>query len=450
MSSLANVAYQECINPKCRAQFDCGQSIFKCPKCGELLDIKYDWDRIAVPKKMSDFAARWAGRNKPLDYSGVWRFRELINFCDDKNKITIGEGQTILQPNCGLAEHLGMKPDCLFLQYEGLNPSGSFKDNGMTAAFSHAKMVGAKSSACASTGNTSASVALYAAMCGLKCVVFIGSGRIAFGKLSQAMDYGAHTIQIKGDFDDCMRQVQAVCTELGLYLLNSLNPFRLEGQKTIMYRIIEQMGWEVPDWIIVPGGNLGNSSAFGKAFAELKELGLIKKVPRMAVINAAGANTLADLVNNKKLAWNGGNVDQAVIDAYYADLTARKYSPHTCASAIEISRPVNLKKCLRAIEVTNGLVRAVDDAKICDAKALVGKFGFGCEPASAASVAGLELLLAEGVIAKNERVACVITGHALKDPNVTVNYHKDKQGKWSNPPVECPNDLAKIIELIKN
>jgi len=449
MSKLTAVAYQECINPNCRAQFDCAQSIFKCPKCGELLDIKYNWDKIAVPKKLSDFAARWSSRNKPLDYSGVWRFREMINFCDDKYKVTIGEGQTVLQQNCGLAEQLGMKPDCLFLQYEGLNPSGSFKDNGMTAAFSHAKMVGAKSSACASTGNTSASVALYAAMCGLKCVVFIGSGRIAFGKLSQAMDYGAHTIQIQGDFDDCMKQVQDVCTELGLYLLNSLNPFRLEGQKTIMYRIIEQMGWEIPDWIIVPGGNLGNSSAFGKAFAELKELGLIKKVPRMAIINAAGANTLTDMVNNKKLTWNGGNVNQAVIDAYYADLTARKYSPHTCASAIEISRPVNLKKCLRALEVTNGIVRAVDDAKICDAKALVGKYGFGCEPASAASVAGLELLLAEGVIGKNERVACVLTGHTLKDPNVTVNYHKEKQGKWSNPPVECPNDLAKIIELIK-
>ncbi len=199
-----------------------------------------------------------------------------------------------------------MKPDCLFLQYEGLNPSGSFKDNGMTAAFSHAMMVGAKSCACASTGNTSASVALYAQSCGLKCTVFIGSGRIAFGKLSQAMDYGAQTIQIQGDFDDCMKQVQDVCTELGLYLLNSLNPFRLEGQKTIMYRIIEALGWQVPDWIVVPGGNLGNSSAFGKAFVELKQLGLIDRIPRLAIINATGADTLTDLVNNKKLAWNGG------------------------------------------------------------------------------------------------------------------------------------------------
>ncbi|HQA90625.1 MAG TPA: threonine synthase, partial [Sedimentisphaerales bacterium] len=303
---MADVAFQRCINPACGAEFDCGQAIFKCPKCGDLLDAQYDWDRVPVPGRLSEFGKRWATRDRRLDFSGVWRFRELLDFCPDEYKVTIGEGQTILQQNRQIAEHLGMKPDALHLQYEGLNPSGSFKDNGMTAAFSHAMMVGATSCACASTGNTSASVALYAHSCGLKCTVFIGSGRIAFGKLSQAMDYGAQTIQIQGDFDDCMRQVQAVCTELGLYLLNSLNPFRLEGQKTIMYRIIEALGWEVPDWIVVPGGNLGNSSAFGKAFLELKQLGLIDRVPRMAIINATGADTLTDLVNNKKLVWNGG------------------------------------------------------------------------------------------------------------------------------------------------
>lgn len=442
-------AFQKCINPACGCEFDCTESFFKCPKCGDLLDIKYNWENIKLPKKMSDFAKRWKTKQKPLDFSGVWRFRELLNFCPDKYKVSIGEGQTILQQNCAIAKHLGMNADCLYLQYEGLNPSGSFKDNGMTAAFSHAMMVGAKSCACASTGNTSASVALYAHHCGLKCTVFIGSGRIAFGKLSQAMDYGAQTIQIHGDFDDCMKQVQDVCTKLGLYLLNSLNPFRLEGQKTIMFRIIEQLGWQVPDWIIVPGGNLGNSSSFGKAFAELKELGLIDRIPRMAIINASGADTLTDLVNNKKLKWNNGNVDNAIIKNYYADLTARKYSPHTCASAIEISRPVNLKKCLRALDVCNGVVLAVTDQEICDAKALIGKYGLGCEPASAATIAGLKHLLANGTVAKDQRVACVLTGHVLKDPNVTVNYHKDKQGEFSNPPVEVPNDLDKIIELIK-
>jgi len=447
--AMRDVAFQKCINPGCAAEFDCGQSLFKCPHCGDLLDIQYNWDKVAVPKKLRDFAKRWATRDKPLDFSGVWRFRNLLDFCPDKHKVTIGEGQTILQQNRAIAEHLGMKPDGLFLQYEGLNPSGSFKDNGMAAAFSHAGMVGATSCACASTGNTSASVALYAHSCGLKCTVFIGSGRIAFGKLSQAMDYGAQTIQIKGDFDDCMRQVQAVCTELGLYLLNSLNPFRLEGQKTIMYRIIEALGWDVPDWIVVPGGNLGNSSAFGKAFLELRQLGLIDRVPRLAIINATGANTLTDLVNNKKLIWDNGQVNQKIIDDYYADLTARHFSPHTCASAIEISRPVNLKKCLRAIDVCKGIVRAVTDQEICDAKALIGKYGLGCEPASAATIAGLKNLLAEGIIAKDERIACVLTGHILKDPNVTVDYHKERQGLFSNPPIEAPNDLDAIIKLIR-
>ena len=447
--AITEAAYQKCINPDCGAEFDCGQAMFKCPNCGELLDARYNWDKIAVPGKLSEFGKRWASRDKRLDLSGVWRFRELLNFCPDEHKVTIGEGQTILQQNDAVAEYVDMKPGRLFLQYEGLNPSGSFKDNGMSAAFSHAMMVGAKSCACALTGNTSASVALYAHSCGLKCTVFVGSGRIAFGKLSQAMDYGAQTIQIRGDFDDCMRQVQDVCTKLGLYLLNSLNPFRLEGQKTIMYRIIEQLGWELPDWIIVPGGNLGNSSAFGKAFGELKELGLIKRIPRMAIINATGADTLTDLVNNKNLVWNDSKVEQKIIDDYYADLTARNFSPHTCASAIEISRPVNLKKCLRAIDICDGIVRAVSDEEICDAKAIIGKWGLGCEPASAATIAGLKHLRTEGIVGADERVACVLTGHLLKDPNVTVNYHKDKLGEFSNPPIEAPNDLDAIIKLIR-
>ena len=443
-----NTAFQKCINPDCGAEFDCGKALFKCPTCGELLDAQYNWDKMKVPAKLSDFEKSWANRSNPLDFSGVWRFRDLLNFCDDKYKITIGEGQTILQQNDAVAKYADVKPGRLYLQYEGLNPSGSFKDNGMAAAFSHAKMVGATSCACASTGNTSASVALYAHSCGMKATVFIGSGRIAFGKLSQAMDYGAQTIQILGDFDDCMRQVQQVCTKLGLYLLNSLNPFRLEGQKTIMYRIIEGLGWDVPDWIVVPGGNLGNSSAFGKAFYELKQLGLINQIPRMAIINATGADTLTDLINNKKLTWNNGKVDQDIIDNYYADLTARSFSPHTCASAIEISRPVNLKKCLRSIDICNGIVRAVTDEEILDAKAIIGNHGLGCEPASAATIAGLRNLRAEGVIAADERIACVLTGHPLKDPNVTVDYHKENQGKFSNPPIEAPNDIDEIIKLI--
>ena len=444
-----DLAFQQCINPQCGSEFDSRQVLFKCPQCGDLLDIRYNWEAIEVPKKLSDFANRWTTRSNRLDFSGVWRFRELISFCADEHKVSVGEGQTLLQPACGLAQDLGMNPRSLFLQYEGMNPSGSFKDNGMTAAFSHATMVGATASACASTGNTSASMALYGHACAIKATIFIGEGKIAFGKLSQAMDYGGHTIQIAGDFDDCMRQVQDVCTELNIYLVNSLNPFRLEGQKTIMLRIIEGLGWEVPDWIIVPGGNLGNSSSFGKAFAELKALGLIDRVPRLAVINATGANTLTELVNDKGLRWNNGDVDQQVIEAYYANLDATNYRADTIASAIEISRPVNLKKCLRALDVCDGVVLDVTDEEILDAKAQIGAYGLGCEPASAATIAGLKHLLAEGTIDKDARTACVLTGHLLKDPDATVNYHSKMGREFSNPPVQVENDLQKIIALMK-
>ncbi len=194
-----------------------------------------------------------------------------------------------------------------------MNPSGSFKDNGMAAAFSHARLVGATKAACASTGNTSASLALYASVTRLmRAVIFIGSGKISYGKLSQALDYGALTVQIAGDFDDAMARVQEVSQRLGIYLVNSVNPFRLEGQKTIMFRVLESLGWEVPDWIVCPGGNLGNSSAFGKAFHELHELGLIDRIPRLAVINADGADTLYQLVEQRGLRWNDGRPNMEI------------------------------------------------------------------------------------------------------------------------------------------
>jgi len=441
--------YQQCFNPDCQAVYGVDEAMFACPACGDLLDVRYEWDRLEVPPSLAWFEQRWARRDCPLDFSGVWRFRELLPFCEDEHRITVGEGQTILQQNDGVGGYVGSEGGRVYLQYEGLNPSGSFKDNGMTGAFSHAKLVGARHAACASTGNTSASVALYAHSCGMKCTVFIGSGRIAYGKLSQALDFGAHTIQIQGDFDDCMRRVQQVCRERNLYLVNSLNPFRLEGQKTIMYRVLEALRWEVPDWIVVPGGNLGNSSAFGKAFGELKELGLIDRVPRLAVINATGANTLFDLYENQSIRYKDGRVDEAAIDGYYAKLNAEGFRPNTVATAIEISRPVNLKKCLRALSICNGVVREVSDEDILHAKAAVGRYGLGCEPASGASVAGLKLLRQQGVIGADERVVCILTGHQLKDPNVTVRYHSEMEAELSNRPVEVPNEMSAIIEALE-
>lgn len=463
MAPPADFAYQTSISPDCQTRYSTGQVLTVCPESHDLLDVRYDWDKIPVPKSLKEFERRWSTRYNPLDYSGVWRFRELLPFAPDDQIVTIGEGQTYLQKADQVGRYVGMKPGQLFLQYEGLNPSGSFKDNGMTAASTHARMVGAKMTACASTGNTSASLAIYAGVSGLfRCLVFVGSGKIAYGKLSQALDYGAVTIQIAGDFDDALEQVRAVCEKSNIYLCNSVNPFRLEGQKSIMYRVLEGLGWEVPDWIVVPGGNLGNSSAFGKAFLELKELGLIDRIPRLAVINAAGANTLYELYEKQGLRWNGGRPQQELVDSFYQDMTARNRRADTLASAIEINRPVNLKKCLRALDACNGVVREVDDAVILDAKAQIGAGGFGCEPASGASVAGAKLLREQGVIAPSDRVVCILTGHQLKDPTATVGYHSapevdearklEKRGivkrPFQNAPIAVANDIDRILEVI--
>lgn len=398
-----------------------------------------------------------------MRHSGVWRFHELLPFAGAELLVTVGEGQTVLQQSDGVGTYVGLQPGRLHLEYEGLNPSGSFKDNGMSAAFTHARLTGASRAACASTGNTSASLAMYSAVTRLmKAVIFIGSGKISYGKLSQALDYGALTVQIEGDFDDAMARVQEVSRELGIYLVNSVNPFRLEGQKTIMFRVLEAFGWEPPDWIVVPGGNLGNSSAFGKAFAELAKLGLIKRVPRLAVINAAGADTLYELYDRRGLRWNGGRTDMQLVADYYRELDDKHKKASTIASAIEINRPVNLRKCIRALEVCDGVVRQVTDQDILDAKAQVGAGGFGCEPASAASVAGAKLLVREGVIGADERVVCVLTGHQLKDPTATVAYHTADQehfqkvlgsrgvqnAAFANHAIAVPNDLKQIIQAI--
>lgn len=459
-----DTVYQRCIDPACGGTAPLEDTSFVCPSCGGLLDVAYDWNRLAPPRSLRDFEARWAERSDPLNFSGVWRFRALLPFAPPERVMTIGEGQTILQKADGVAGYVGMEPGCLFLQYEGMNPSGSFKDNGMTAAFTHARMVGARRAACASTGNTSASLAVFCSATGLmRAIIFIGSGKISYGKLAQALDHGALTVQIAGDFDDAMLRVQQVARKLGIYLVNSINPFRLEGQKTIMFRILEALRWEVPDWIVVPGGNLGNVSAFGKAFGELADLGLITKLPRLAVITAAGANTFYQLYDRFGLRWNGGKPDRGIIDAYYQGLESKKIRASTIASAIEINHPVNLPKALRALDRCGGVVSEVTDQDILDAKAKVGAGGLGCEPASAASVAGARRLRKEGVISAGERVVCVLTGHQLKDPTATVAYHSTDQktfddvlgqrgvrrAMFANRAVQVANDLDEIIKAIE-
>lgn len=461
---MTDAVFQRCIHPDCGATAAVDDTAFACARCGSSMDVAYDWDRLQPPRSLREFEAKWADRTNPLSFSGVWRFRELLPFAAPENILTIGEGQTILQCADRVASYVGVEPGKLFLQYEGMNPSGSFKDNGMTAAFTHARLAGARRAACASTGNTSASLAVFCSASGLmKAVVFIGSGKISYGKLAQALDHGALTVQIAGDFDDAMQRVQQVARRLGIYLVNSINPFRLEGQKTIMYRVLEALHWDPPDWIVVPGGNLGNVSAFGKAFIELADLGLLKRLPRLAVINAAGAQTFFQLHALQGLRWNAGRADAGLVERFYRGMDGANARAATIASAIEINRPVNLPKALRALDRCGGVVREASDQEILDAKAKVGAGGLGCEPASAASVAGARKLRHEGVIAPSDRVVCILTGHALKDPTATVAYHSADQrtfdevlgsrgvrrATYANRAIQVPNDLDEIIKAIE-
>ncbi len=406
---MKEAAFQQCINPACNSTFAVEDVRLSCGKCGSLLDIKYDWSKLPVPKNLNFFEHRWStkgtGTEGRLDFSGVWRFRELLPFYrTEDDVVTVGEGRTVLQSADLLAGRLGMRPGKLLLQYEGLNPRGSFKDNGMTAAFTHARMIGARRVACASTGNTSASLALFAAFAEMQGIVFIGSGKIAFGKLSQALDYGALTLQINGDFDACLRRIRQIAVDvpkLGIYLMNSVNPFRLEGQKSIMFRILEALDWQSPDWVIVPGGNLGNTAAFGKALREAHALGLIDRVPRLLAVQAAGAAPFAA----------GFGDDFA---------TRRRVRAETAATAIRIGDPASWDRAVEAIRFTKGHVVAVSDAEIFAAKRVIDGCGVGCEPASAASVAGVRTLVERGIIGRDERVVSVLTGHLLKDPDAAL------------------------------
>lgn len=416
---------------------------------GRILEVanpfeKFSTDTVARLKGLFD---KRSGSWEPVDRSGVWRYREFLPAFEPFDAIvTMPEGNTPIyeMPRC--AEYTGM--NSLKAKHLGCNPTGSFKDYGMSAAVTMAKKLGITIVACASTGNTSASMAAYAARAGMKSIVFIPEGQIAYGKLSQALDYGALTIQIEGDFDKAMEIVEEVCKQRNLYLLNSINPFRIEGQKTIMIEMLHQLNWEVPDWIIVPGGNLGNSSAFGKAFAEMVLTGFIDKVPRVAIIQAEGANPLYNSFINK-------------------DHTLHPVNADTRASAIKIGNPVSFEKSWFTIEYTNGLVEQVSEEEIAKAKSRIGIDGIGSEPASATTVAGCKKLVEKGAIKPSDSVICILTGHLLKDPDYTVELHKDElyldvtretkvRGKkkivtdgFRNSPVQVPADVDTILEFIK-
>jgi threonine synthase len=282
----------------------------------------------------------------------------------------------------------------------------------------------------------------------MEAVILVGAGKIAKGKLAQSLAYGAKVLQVNGDFDVAMDMVKKLSKESNIYVVNSLNCFRLEGQKTMMFRALDYLHWEVPDWIVFPGGNLGNTGAFGKAFMELYEYGWIKKKPRMAVVVAEGAPTLADLYNECELRWNGGNIDNSIIDEYYAEVDRKGIKAKTTASAIEILKPVNLKKAIRTLEFTDGVVTKVPDEAIMDAMAVVNKNGFGCEPASAATVAGTKKLVEQGTINSDETVVGISTGHILKDAKAIVDYHFNPKNRFANTPITVEPDIKEILKLV--
>lgn len=452
-------SWQQCIVPSCGKKYSVNEQRTRCD-CGELLDVRYKGD---FPKSLQQtFSERLNHRQNIFDESGVWRYRELINFAGidtedpssySRKLVSLdgAEGRTKPFHLTRVAEYVGVKTGNFWLQFEGDNPTGSFKDNGMATAFTHARMVGAKKVVCASTGNTSSSAAAFAANeLDMAAVILVGAGKIAKGKLAQSLAYGAKVLQVNGDFDVAMAMVQALSKESGIYVVNSLNSFRLEGQKTMMFRMLDYLRWEVPDWIVFPGGNLGNTSAFGKAFMELYEYGWIRKKPRMAVVVAEGAPTLSDLYNEHGLRWNSGNIDNSIIDDYYSEVDRKGIKAKTRASAIEILKPVNLKKAIRTLEFTDGVVTTVSDELIMDAMAMVSKNGFGCEPASAATVAGTKKLVEQGIIGADETVVGISTGHILKDTTAIVDYHFNPKNRFANTPISVEPDIKEILKLVSD
>jgi threonine synthase len=377
--------------------------------------------------------------NAPLCQSGVWRYRELFPFIDDdRHIVTLREGNTPLLEGPRAAEYGGLAR--IAFKHQGFNPTGSFKDNGMTGGVAQARRLGMKRVACVSTGNTSASMAAYASAGGLEPLIFIPHGNISYGKLAQALEYGAKTFQVEANFDQILALVRVLAERLGIYLLNSINPFRIEGQKSIVIETMDQRDWRVPDWIVLPGGNLGNVSAFGKGLREMHELGFIDRLPRLAVVQAEGASPFYEYMRE-----NGRK-------AFLA-----QEHPETLATAIKIGDPVSWPKAQFEIESTNGVVERVTEQEIADAKAIIGQCGIGCEPASAATLAGIRKLTVAGTILRGADVVAVLTGNLLKDPDYIYRYHTGElkapdnspiRPTFGNRPVVVPNDADRITGLI--
>lgn len=428
----------KCFSPTCEARYAVTDIIYTCPICGNLLEVDYCGD---LPDA-AELKQTWRERrlnNIPMDQSGVWRYREAIPFLDDlQHVITLREGNTPLLSGPRAASYAGV--DSVVFKHQGFNPTGSFKDNGMTCGAAQARRLGMSRVACVSTGNTSASMAAYASAGGLQPIIFIPNGNISYGKLAQALEYGAVTLQVEANFDQILKLVRTLAENLGIYLLNSINPFRIEGQKTIMFELMDQRDWNPPDWIVLPGGNLGNVSAFGKGLRELAGYGLLPRMPRLAVIQAEGAAPFVEYFRR--------NAEGEFHSVEY---------PQTLATAIKIGDPVSWPKATREIRQSNGVVESVTEQEIADAKAVIGLCGIGCEPASAATLAGIKKLRAAGVIAQDAEIIAILTGNVLKDPDYIYRYHtgdlKAPDGSkivsnFGNRPTVVPNDAEAIAKLL--
>ena len=402
-------------------------SLFRCGECNELLEVIYpDWGALdADAARLKQVWKQRRSSNEPQDVSGVWRYRELLPGIERQNMITMGEGNTPLAPLKESARSLGLEN--LMAKHLGMNPTGSFKDSGMAVAISVARAEGFSCVCCASTGNTSASVAAYAAHAGMKSVVLLPSGQVSAGKLAQALEYGAIVLQLRTDFDGCLKILQEVVQRFSAYLLNSVNPYRLEGQKTVAFELAEQMDWNVTDHVILPGGNLGNCSALGKGFLELHKLGLISRVPRLSVIQAAGANPLV-----RTMRENGGK-----------ELITVK--PETRATAIRIGNPASWRKAVAVLKSTHGTCEEVSEEEIALAKKELGTQGIGCEPASAASLAGLKRLVRSGFVKPKDSVTLVLTGHMLKDADYMLKAHEEN---FSEPMDANPETVIRRLEQL--
>jgi threonine synthase len=413
----------------------------RCRDCGELLEVVYpQWDAVGFAAQ--EFGAQWRERKTSLaarDRSGVWRFREMLPIVEAVDEVvTLAEGNTPLYSMPQTARRLGMR--ALLAKHQGMNPTGSFKDTGMTAAVSVARAGGYQWVACASTGNTSASMAAYAARAGMRALVLVPEGNIAWGKLSQALEYGAVTLQVRSDFDDCLRVATELVRRMPICMLNSVNPYRIEGQKTTAIEIMEQLDWNPPDHIIVPGGNLGNSSALGKGLLEMHRLGLIQRLPKLSIVQAAGANPLYTSLHE-----HGGR-------------SLAPVKAETMATAIKIGNPASWRKAVKVLQATGGTCEQVSEGEIALAKSEIGAEGLGCEPASAVTLAGLKKLLRAGFVSSNETVVQVLTGHVLKDPDYSMKFHSGQLFESSGvaelnrlrrPPIRVDAEVEKVMALLE-